>query len=105
MCTSHYTSKSSTKFEMLLHRGSLESVRYKLSRPQAFEEEATGGKSRNTSKRLPRIAGKGETPSGSANSALCAEATASGLLGTQRALLINFLLLFETSLWAAEFWQ
>lgn len=39
------------------------------------------------------LLGKGETASGSVNSALGAKATARGLLGTQRALLINFLLL------------
>lgn len=32
---------------MLLHRGSHVRVRYKLSHPQAFEEEATGGKPGN----------------------------------------------------------
>ena len=39
------------------------------------------------------LLGKGETASGFVNSVLGAEATASGLLGTQRTLLINFLLL------------
>lgn len=72
ICTSHYTSKMSTKFETLLHWGSHVAVRYKLSHPQAFEEEAIGGKSRNTSKCLPELPGKGETASGSVNSALCA---------------------------------
>ena len=50
MWTSHYTSKTSTKFKMLPHWGSQVSLRYKFSHPQAFEEEAAGGKSRNTSK-------------------------------------------------------
>lgn len=38
----------------------------------------------------PGLLGEGETASGSVNRARCAEATASGLPGTQRALLINF---------------
>lgn len=42
---------------------------------------------------FPELPRKGETASGSVNSALCAEATTSGLLGTRRALLINFLFL------------
>lgn len=50
MWTNHDSSKTSTKFKMLLHWGSQVSLRYKFSHPQAFEEEATGGKSINTSK-------------------------------------------------------
>lgn len=42
---------------------------------------------------FPELPKKGETASGSVSSALCAEATTNGLLGTQRALLINFLFL------------
>lgn len=56
ICRSHHTSKRNTKLEMLLHRGSHVAVRGKLSHPQAFEEEATGGISRQTSKCLPGVA-------------------------------------------------
>lgn len=63
------------------------SVGYKLSHPSAFENQEIHQSA------WPGLLGKGKPASGSANSALQAEATARGLLGTRRALLINFLLL------------
>lgn len=64
-------------------------VRYKLSHPQAFEEEATGGKPGNIKVTALACWGRWKAR-GSVNRALCAEATASGLPATQRAPLINF---------------
>lgn len=93
MCTRPLHFKD-TKFEMLLHWGLHVSVRYKLNHLQAFEEKATREQIKKDIK-VPALNcwKKGEPASGSVNSTLCAQATARGWVGTQRALLINFLLL------------
>lgn len=63
------------------------------SSPSLWRESNKGANQERHQRACPELLGRGEPASGSVNSALCAEATARGLLGTQRALLITFLLL------------